>query len=97
MATLDLVRTYYYEIRTANTTYYARHTDRSRRAEGCGNDVSEIDLYGGRIGFMTISHAQRPKVGHAMYAKDVYGTVRTTPVRSVRRISFRAFCKALDC
>lgn len=93
MAALGLDRTYYYEIRTANTTYYARHTDRSRRIGGEG---SYIALYGGRIGFMTLTRAERPRVGHAMYANDVYGTVRTTPVRSVRRISFRAVCQALD-
>ena len=98
MATSNLVRTYYYEIRTANTTYYARHTDRSRRIPTYGVDrTSTIDLYGGRFGVMTMTRAERPKVGYSMYATEVYGTVRTSPVRSVRRISFRAFCKALDC
>ena len=73
-----------YEIKTANTTYYARVF--------AGTKIGERDtvtLYGGRFGL--IDTDMMPVRGIGIYGDSCGRRVRTSPVASVKRISRKRF------
>lgn len=86
------MKTTYYSVQTANTTYHLRHIEQGMNyVPSFGHPRNVIDAFGGRIGFFTLDSTERPRVGFPMTGHDATGRIRTSPVRSVRRISFREF------
>lgn len=85
------MKTNYYEVKTANTTYYVR-IDRTTGIDGISR--STAIAYGGRYKVLDLSSGERPMVGGCMFGSDATGRVRTSPVQSVQRISQRRFATA---
>jgi hypothetical protein len=82
------MKSHYYEVTTANTTYYVR-IDRTTTIDGITR--AEAVAFGGRYGVLYLNTGERPAVGCPMCGRDATRGVRTSPVRSVRRISLREF------
>lgn len=90
------MKTTYYEVKTANSTYVIRHDD--RRTGGLEDFrpdrlPSVTDVWG-RGRFFTLAAPGRPQVGRPMIGTDATGRIITSPVQSVRRIGFREFAAA---
>ena len=78
----------YYEVTTANTTYYVR-TNKWHGIDGITK--SETIAYGGKYGVLYLTRSERPEVGVPLSGSDCTHRVRTSPVRAARRISFKEF------
>ena len=83
-----------YEIKTANTTYYARllpgrYDHDPLMAAAFPAERAAITVYGGRFG--VIEAGRLPAKGDCIYGESSGRHVRTSPVLSVRRISKRQF------
>jgi hypothetical protein len=85
------MKTNYYEVATANTTYYVR-IERTTGIDGIARSTAMA--YGGRYKVLDLSSGERPRVGGCMFGSTATGRVRTSPVQSVKRITFRAFSTA---
>ena len=85
-----------YEIKTANTTYYARvlpgrYAHDWMLAAAHPHERATVTVYGGRFGVIETSAI--PTKGCCIYGESSGSQVRTSPVVSVRRISKRRFAE----
>jgi hypothetical protein len=83
----------YYEVKTANTTYYLRADAGRVHHDGINRDAT-TDVWGGRFQFFTLAGTKMPRVGCPMHGQNATGRIQTSPVRSVRRIGVREFTRA---
>ena len=83
--------TTYHEVRTANTTYTVRRTTDRYIS---GEERTEQTFFGGRPGIFTVKGSELPRRGCPVFGTTATGRVQTSPVVSVRRISFKAFAAA---
>jgi hypothetical protein len=77
----------YYSVRTANSAYYVRFTH-GQHDWRYAQRPDELTVYGaGRV----FDIDRLPDPGMPMYGTDANGRLRTSPVRSVQRISRKRF------
>ena len=83
------MKTKYYRATTLNSIYFLRHSD-LMLTNPHQQQKTEVEVWG-RGMFFTLTESRKPVAGEQMIGRDASGLIRTTVVKKVERIGFKAF------